>query len=115
MRSRIWHSWSLCVVVGVVLTMSAGSACAQDVAGSSESPAGSPRLAEGYSATGEGLRLNFRGVPLDTVLDYMSEAAGFVIVRNTEVSGRVDVWSHQSLSKDEAVNLLNTILNRKGY
>jgi general secretion pathway protein D len=72
-------------------------------------------LAETDDAIEEGLRLNFRGVPLDTVLDYMSEAAGFVIVRNTEVSGRVDVWSHQPLNKDEAVNLLNTILNEKGY
>jgi general secretion pathway protein D len=45
----------------------------------------------------------------------MSKAAGFVVLRNTEVSGRVDVWSHQSLNKEEAVNLLNTVLNEKGY
>jgi general secretion pathway protein D len=101
--------------VGIVLAISAGSARAQDVAESSGSPAEAQNLAEAGNATEEGLRLNFRGVPLDTVLDYMSEAAGFVIVRNTEVSGRVDVWSHQPLSKDEAVNLLNTILNEKGY
>ena len=63
----------------------------------------------------EGLRLNFRGVPLDTVLDYLSREAGFVIVRDVEVEGRVDVWSHQPLSKDEVVNLLNTVLNEKGY
>ncbi|MFH1742614.1 MAG: secretin N-terminal domain-containing protein, partial [bacterium] len=63
----------------------------------------------------EGLRLNFRGVPLTEVLDYLSKAAGFVIVLDTEVSGRVDVWSHQPLNKEEAVNLLNTILNEKGY
>ena len=64
---------------------------------------------------GDGLRFNFRDAPLDTVLDYMSKAAGFVIVRNTEVTGRVDVVSHQPVSKDEAVDLLNTILNAKGY
>jgi general secretion pathway protein D len=63
----------------------------------------------------EGIRLNFRGVPLDTVLDYLSRSAGFVIVRETVVEGTVDVWSHQPLTKDEAVNLLNTILNQKGY
>jgi len=115
MRRRIWYSLALCVVVSTVLTVVAGSARAQDAAESSGSPAGSQSLAQAGNATEEGLRLNFRGVPLDTVLDYMSEAAGFVIVRNTEVSGRVDVWSHQPLSKDEAVNLLNTILNEKGY
>lgn len=63
----------------------------------------------------EGLRLNFRGAPLDDVLDYLSKAAGFVIIREAQITATVDVWSHQPLSKDEAVNLLNTILNEKGY
>ena len=27
-----------------------------------------------------GLRFNFRGAPLETVLNYMSDAAGFIIV-----------------------------------
>jgi general secretion pathway protein D len=63
----------------------------------------------------DGMRFNFRGVPLDTFLDHMSRAAGFVIIRNTDITGRVDVVSHQPLTKDEAVNLLNTILNEKGY
>ncbi|MBM3335088.1 hypothetical protein FJY63_10550, partial [Candidatus Sumerlaeota bacterium] len=62
----------------------------------------------------EGLKFNFRGVPLDTVLDYLSRAAGFVIVRDTQVSGNVDVVSHQPLNKDEAFMLLNTLLNQKG-
>jgi general secretion pathway protein D len=61
------------------------------------------------------LRLNFRGVPLDLVLNYMSEAAGFIIVLDTEVKGKVDVWSNEPLSKEEAVDLLNTVLNQNGY
>src|SRR5262245_60417218 len=61
------------------------------------------------------LRLNFRGVSLDTVLDYLSEAAGFIIVKEARVRGTVDVWSGQPVSKDEAVNLLNTVLNKNGY
>jgi general secretion pathway protein D len=61
------------------------------------------------------LRLNFRGVPLDMVLNYMSEAAGFIIVLETEPKGKVDVWSTQPLNKEEAVDLLNTILNKNGY
>lgn len=115
MKKKIFYAGLTCVVVGLVFTMVAGSARAQDAVESGESPAEAESLATADTATEEGLRLNFRGVPLDTVLDYMSEAAGFVIVRNTDVSGRVDVWSHQPLSKDEAVNLLNTILNEKGY
>src|SRR5213075_3091694 len=31
------------------------------------------------------LRLNFRGVPLDMVLSYLSDAAGFIIILDTEV------------------------------
>jgi type II secretory pathway component GspD/PulD (secretin) len=61
------------------------------------------------------LRLNFRGAPLEMVLDYLSEAAGFIIVLETEVRGKLDVWSNQPLSKDEAVDLLNKVLAKNGY
>ncbi|MGA3283993.1 MAG: secretin N-terminal domain-containing protein [Verrucomicrobiota bacterium] len=61
-----------------------------------------------------GLRLNFRGVPLEMVLDYLSDAAGFIIVLDTQVSGRVDLWSDQPVTKDEAVDLLNSVLNKNG-
>lgn len=69
----------------------------------------------GLAAGEQGLRLNFRGAPLDMVLSYLSDAAGFIIVLETEVRGKVDVWSNQPLSKDEAVDLLNTVLSRNGY
>src|SRR5438477_5870610 len=64
-----------------------------------------------------GLRLNFRGVPLEIVLNYLSDAAGFIIniKPGTDIKGKVDVWSNQPLSKDEAVDLLNTVLNQNGY
>lgn len=61
------------------------------------------------------LRLNFRGAPLELVLDYLSEAAGFVIVLETEVRGKLDVWSNQPLTRDEAVDLLNRVLAKNGY
>ncbi len=62
-----------------------------------------------------GLRMNFRNAALDQVLNYLSEAAGFVIVLDTKVTGKIDAWSNQPLSRDEAVNLLNSVLNRNGY
>lgn len=62
-----------------------------------------------------GLRLNFRGAPLDLVLDKLSEAFGFTIVKEVQPRGTVDVWSNQPLSKEEAVDLLNSVLNRNGY
>ncbi len=61
------------------------------------------------------IRLNFRGAELDTVLNYLSEAAGFIISREVEVKGKIDVWSEQPISRDEAYELLNTVLNVKGY
>lgn len=66
-------------------------------------------------ATQDGLRFNFRGVPLDAVLDYLGRAAGFTIVRDVEVTGRINAWSYQPLDAEAAVNLLNTVLNEMGY
>jgi general secretion pathway protein D len=68
-------------------------------------------------AADKGLRMNFRGVALETVLSYMSKAAGFIIhpTSAVDVKGKVDVWSEQPLSKDEAVALLKQILNENGY
>jgi general secretion pathway protein D len=67
------------------------------------------------SASEVQLRLNFRGVPLDKVLDYFSQEGGFVIMRDADVTERVDVLSHKPLNRDEAVNLLNSVLLKKGY
>ncbi len=63
----------------------------------------------------KGLRLNFHGVPLEMVLNYLSQAAGFIIDLHTDVKGKVDVWSDQSLNKEEAVGLLNAALNKNGF
>lgn len=61
------------------------------------------------------LTFNFQGVPVSTVLDYMSQAAGFIIVRTVPVEGRVDIVSHQPVGPDEAVALLNKVLYERGY
>ena len=61
------------------------------------------------------LRMNFRGAPLNLVLDYLSDAAGFIINKETEVRGTVDVWSKEPVSKEESVQLLNSVLKKNGY
>src|SRR5580700_4888433 len=44
-------------------------------------------------ATGEmKMRMQFQNAPLRTVLDYMSQAAGYIIVPQTDISGKVTVW-----------------------
>ncbi|MGH7978669.1 MAG: secretin N-terminal domain-containing protein, partial [Limisphaerales bacterium] len=61
------------------------------------------------------LRLNFDNVPLDMVLNYLSDAAGFIIVMDTQVHGTVSVISSHPMTRDEAVDLLNSVLNQNGY
>lgn len=61
------------------------------------------------------IRLNFRNAPLEMVLNYLSDAAGFVIILDTPVQGNVTVISGQPMTRDEAVDLLNSVLNQNGY
>jgi type II secretory pathway component GspD/PulD (secretin) len=60
------------------------------------------------------LNLNFTRAPLDMVLNYLSDAAGFIIVQDTRVNGTVTVVG-KHLTQNEAVDLLNSELNRNGY
>jgi len=62
-----------------------------------------------------GLHLNFRNAPLGLVLDYLSDAAGFIINKEADVRGTVDVWSKEAVSKEDAVKLLNSVLKKNGY
>ncbi|MBM3860112.1 MAG: hypothetical protein FJ395_10720 [Verrucomicrobia bacterium] len=61
------------------------------------------------------MRLNFRNAPLDVVLSHLSEACGFIIELQTPVRGTVDVFSAKPVTKDEAIDLLNSMLNKNGY
>jgi general secretion pathway protein D len=61
------------------------------------------------------LNLNFNRAPLDMVLNYLSDAAGFIIVQDVaRVNGTVTV-NGKHLTRDEAVDLLNSVLNKNGY
>jgi type II secretory pathway component GspD/PulD (secretin) len=84
------------------------------------SAAGEPAAAPAASTPedtgiGKGLYLNFHNAPIDLVLSYLSDAAGFIIEVDTPVRGKVDVWSTHPVTKDEAVDLLNSMLNKNGY
>jgi len=60
------------------------------------------------------ITLNFNHAPLEMVLNYLSDAAGFIIVQDTRVNGNVTVVG-KHLTKNEAVDLLNSVLNKNGY
>jgi type II secretory pathway component GspD/PulD (secretin) len=63
----------------------------------------------------DALTLNFRNAPLEMVLNYLSDAAGFIIVLDTQVRGNVSVISSHPMTRNEAVDLLNAVLNKNGY
>lgn len=61
------------------------------------------------------IAMNFRDASIDAVLEYLSSQAGFIVVKETPVSGRVTVLSKQPVTPDEAVSLLNTVLKQQGF
>jgi len=63
------------------------------------------------------LRLNFRDASLSLVLDYLSEAAGFVVSPSSKVDlkGKVTVLASQPVSRSEAVAILHKALGEHNY
>jgi general secretion pathway protein D len=72
-----------------------------------------PQISSEYGS--DGLRMNFHGAPLNLVLEYLSDAAGFIINKQGDVRGTVEVWSKQPVTKDEAIELLSSVLKKNGY
>lgn len=69
-------------------------------------------------AKGDGrLRLNFRDASLSLVLDYLSEAAGFVVSPSSKVDlhGKVTVIASQPVTREEAVGILHKALSEHQY
>ncbi|HWE93273.1 MAG TPA: secretin N-terminal domain-containing protein [Tepidisphaeraceae bacterium] len=56
------------------------------------------------------LKLHFKDASADAVLTYLSEAAGFIIIKETPVEGRVTIDSEQDVTPDEALTLINAAL-----
>ena len=67
------------------------------------------------SEPGGGMVLNFKDATIDAVLDELSSAAGFIVVKEVKPEGRVTLVSKQSLNAEEVVSLLNTVLRNAGY
>ena len=61
------------------------------------------------------ISMKFKDASLDTVLDYLSEVAGLVIVGDPKMEGRITIVSRQSVTVSEAVDLLDSALRENGY
>ncbi len=74
-----------------------------------------PPMTGGTNGT-DGLILNFRDTQIDQVLNYLSDAAGFIIELDVpRLTGTVSVWSAQPVNRNDAVNILNSALAKNGY
>jgi general secretion pathway protein D len=56
------------------------------------------------------IALNFQEVPLRTVLEYLSETTGLVVVSDEPMDGRMTVISKQAICLEEAISLINSVL-----
>lgn len=92
------------------------AALSTNAAPASVSPVPAPMVEMPVVPLKEGeLRLNLRNAPIDVVLSYLSEAAGFIIDLQTPVKGTVDAFSATPVTREEAVDILNSMLNKNGY
>ncbi len=72
------------------------------------------RIPEGPLVT-EGLVMNFDQATLKTVLDYLAEEAGLIIVNEVELEGRITIFNRKPMSLDDSIDVLNTVLFEEGY
>ena len=104
---------------GALTTVSGGSSVTRafpiiNVTAGTQISAGGPSITYGAVKDENGITLNLHDVPLDSVLNYLSAAAGFVIVQNTPIQGNVTL-SGNHLTQDEVLTQLNSQLDRNGY
>lgn len=67
---------------------------------------------------GGGLKLNFKEASIESVLDELSAAAGFIIIKDVDkrIEGKISLTSTgQVVRPDEAIALLNSVLVKPGY
>jgi type II secretory pathway component GspD/PulD (secretin) len=76
---------------------------------------GGPRGPRGPQLESANITLNFKDASIESVLSYLSEAAGFSILYTDTPTGNVSVLSLQPQTKTQIVELLNTALYKKGY
>ena len=65
--------------------------------------------------TAKRITVNFKDASIDAVLDYLSQEAGFIIIKVVPIGTRVTVYSAQPISPEDAVRMLNTELKTSGF
>jgi general secretion pathway protein D len=77
-------------------------------------PAATQAATQPADPPAEKIRLNFHDTPVDTVLEHLSQSAGFIVVREAPVQGRITVLSLQPITPAETVAMLDAVLRGNG-
>ena len=106
-------AFTISVVLAVIIGLSPGNTVAQQESSipPSETKA---KPVEVIKNDGVKVKLNFQDAPLQTVLEYLSDAAGLTIISNEPIyDSRITVISRQPIPLADAVSLINSILKEK--
>ncbi|MBI1371543.1 MAG: type II secretion system protein GspD [Phycisphaera sp.] len=116
------HTARSMIAIAAVATLTVGAALTPSTARAQAAAADTKPAAANAdapkapaAADGDGIWLNFRDTPVDTVLEHLSEVAGVVIVKDAALGGRVTVISKQKLSVAETLDVLNSVLKAQGF
>ncbi|HYG76468.1 MAG TPA: type II secretion system secretin GspD [Planctomycetota bacterium] len=63
----------------------------------------------------QAILMNFKDMPLETVMEQLSEMSGLVIIKDFTLEGRITIISKQAMNVEDAIALLNSVLKEKGY
>ena len=61
------------------------------------------------------ISMRFKDASLDHILEFISDATGYTIVKSADLDMRVTIISPDDIPLDEAFSVLNTTLAIKGY
>ena len=106
-------AFTISIVLAVIIGLTPGHIVAQQ---ESSVPPSETRAkpVEVIKNDGVKVKLNFQDAPLQTVLEYLSDAAGLTIISNEPIyDSRVTVISRQPIPLVDAVSLINSILKEK--
>jgi type II secretory pathway component GspD/PulD (secretin) len=110
------------MLTGLAVVMTGGLAAAQTVTNTPATNA-PPVVVNTVAETNDAaeitptnmVRMNFQGVPLNTVLTYLSARMGFVINSDVDVRGEATIVSEQPVGSNEVVQLLSAALAKNNY
>jgi general secretion pathway protein D len=106
-------AFTITIVLAVIIGLTPGNTVAEQQSSvpPSETKA---KPVEVVKNSGVKVKLNFQDAPLQTVLEYLSDAAGLTIISNEPIyDSRITVISRQPIPLADAVSLINSILKEK--